>query len=213
MSKGLLEQCLAFEPDYAVMADETAAEQPARPLAGGGFGRSRCWPARRAGTGRGLAGGRSVMAAIVGAAGLLPTLAAARAGKRVLLANKEALVMAGPLFMAAVRDHGAELLPIDSEHNAVFQCLPQPFADRRFGTCGVRRILLTGSGGPFRATPLDLLPDDAGTGLRASELAHGAQDFGGFRHHDEQGVGGDRGACWLFGAPPGTSRSWCIRRA
>jgi 1-deoxy-D-xylulose-5-phosphate reductoisomerase len=98
------------------------------------------------------------MAAIVGAAGLLPTLAAARAGKRVLLANKEALVMAGPLFMAAVREHGSELLPVDSEHNAIFQCLPPDFATAGLETCGVRRILLTGSGGPFRLTPLEQLP-------------------------------------------------------
>jgi 1-deoxy-D-xylulose-5-phosphate reductoisomerase len=91
----------------------------------------------------------AVMAAIVGAAGLGPALAAARAGKRVLLANKEALVMAGAPFMRAVREAGALLLPIDSEHNAVFQC----FSDRAF----VRRIILTASGGPFRAAPLERL--------------------------------------------------------
>ena len=96
-----------------------------------------------------------VMAAIVGAAGLPATLAAARAGKRLLLANKEALVMSGPLFMRAVRDSGALLLPIDSEHNAVFQCLPHDGG--RATLRGVRRILLTASGGPFRATPLDRL--------------------------------------------------------
>jgi 1-deoxy-D-xylulose-5-phosphate reductoisomerase len=95
----------------------------------------------------------AVMAAIVGAAGLAPTLAAARAGKRVLLANKEALVMAGPIFMAAVRASGAQLLPIDSEHNAIFQCLP-PSAAGGLEPCGVRRILLTGSGGPFRTRSL-----------------------------------------------------------
>ena len=93
-----------------------------------------------------------VMAAIVGAAGLLPTLAAARAGKRVLLANKEALVMAGRLFMDAVSVSGATLLPIDSEHNAVFQCLPPDYSglDHK----GVSRIILSASGGPFRTTPL-----------------------------------------------------------
>jgi 1-deoxy-D-xylulose-5-phosphate reductoisomerase len=90
-----------------------------------------------------------VMAAIVGAAGLLPALAAARAGKRVLLANKEALVMSGQLFIDAVREHGAELLPIDSEHNAVFQCLPA-VAERSRSGSGVEKILLTASGGPFR---------------------------------------------------------------
>jgi len=101
-----------------------------------------------------------LMAAIVGAAGLAPTLAGARAGKRILLANKEALVMAGPLFMRAIRESGATLLPIDSEHNAVFQCLPPGGA-----ASGVRRILLTASGGPFRATPVERLsgvtPDEA----------------------------------------------------
>jgi 1-deoxy-D-xylulose-5-phosphate reductoisomerase len=99
----------------------------------------------------------AVMAAIVGAAGLRSTLAAARAGKRVLLANKEALVMAGPLVMRAARESGAQLLPVDSEHNAVFQC----FSDR----ASVRRIILTASGGPFRGTPLEKLdavtPDQA----------------------------------------------------
>jgi 1-deoxy-D-xylulose-5-phosphate reductoisomerase len=106
----------------------------------------------------------AVMAAIVGAAGLAPTLAAARSGKKVLLANKEALVMAGPIFMGAVRASGAQLLPIDSEHNAIFQCLP-PRAASGLAACGVRRILLTGSGGPFRTRSLAELtavtPDEA----------------------------------------------------
>ncbi|HUG59714.1 MAG TPA: 1-deoxy-D-xylulose-5-phosphate reductoisomerase [Candidimonas sp.] len=102
----------------------------------------------------------TVMAAIVGAAGLPSALAAAKAGKRVLLANKEALVAAGGLFMQTVRENGAELLPIDSEHNAIFQCLPQggrataPTTPAK----GVRRLLLTASGGPFRTMALDLLP-------------------------------------------------------
>jgi len=90
-----------------------------------------------------------VMAAIVGAAGLLPTLAAAEAGKRVLLANKESLVMAGPLFMQAIRDGGATLLPIDSEHNAIFQSMPHDY-DGDLAAKGIRKILLTASGGPFR---------------------------------------------------------------
>jgi 1-deoxy-D-xylulose-5-phosphate reductoisomerase len=103
------------------------------------------------------AGCDAVMAGIVGAAGLASTLAAARAGKRVLLANKEALVMAGPLVMRVARESGAQLLPVDSEHNAVFQCLSDVKA--------VRRIVLTASGGPFRSLPLDRLdavtPDQA----------------------------------------------------
>jgi len=105
-----------------------------------------------------------VMAAIVGAAGLAPTLAAARAGKKLLLANKEALVMAGPIFMEAVRTHHATLLPIDSEHNAIFQCLPN-FLSGDLGGQGVRRVLLTASGGPFREVALERLqsvtPDEA----------------------------------------------------
>ena len=103
----------------------------------------------------------SVMAAIVGAAGLPAALAAARSGKRVLLANKEALVAAGSLFMQAIRDNGAELLPIDSEHNAIFQCLPhggRAVAPNR-PTPGVRRLLLTASGGPFRGRDLEDLHD------------------------------------------------------
>ncbi len=94
----------------------------------------------------------AVMAAIVGAAGLLPSLAAARAGKRLLLANKESLVMSGALFMAAVRESGATLLPIDSEHNAIFQCLPAHYG-QGLERVGVSRILLTASGGPFRQAP------------------------------------------------------------
>ncbi|MCC7549195.1 MAG: 1-deoxy-D-xylulose-5-phosphate reductoisomerase [Burkholderiales bacterium] len=106
----------------------------------------------------------TVMAAIVGAAGLRPTLAAARAGKRVLLANKEALVMAGQLFLRTVREGGGTVIPIDSEHNAILQCLPGRF-DGNWAGVGVRRILLTASGGPFRATPFGELaavtPDQA----------------------------------------------------
>jgi 1-deoxy-D-xylulose-5-phosphate reductoisomerase len=111
-----------------------------------------------------LPGVDCVMAAIVGAAGLRATLAAARAGKKLLLANKEALVVAGPVFMETVRSSGATLLPIDSEHNAIFQCLP-PFTSGELAARGVRRILLTGSGGPFRARARNDLhrvtPDEA----------------------------------------------------
>jgi 1-deoxy-D-xylulose-5-phosphate reductoisomerase len=106
----------------------------------------------------------TVMAAIVGAAGLAPTLAAARAGRKILLANKEALVMSGQLFMDAVREHNAILLPIDSEHNAIFQSLPMAYA-RSPAQCGVAKILLTASGGPFRQRDVASLeavtPDEA----------------------------------------------------
>ncbi|MCX7238663.1 1-deoxy-D-xylulose-5-phosphate reductoisomerase [Polynucleobacter sp.] len=99
----------------------------------------------------------TVMAAIVGAAGLVPALAAAKAGKRVLLANKEALVMSGDLFMHAMKEGGGELLPIDSEHNAIFQCLPEQFSKEPNPRLGVEELWLTASGGPFRNTPLDQL--------------------------------------------------------
>jgi 1-deoxy-D-xylulose-5-phosphate reductoisomerase len=155
----LFQQCLSHEPDYAVMADPDSAMRLRDRLQA--TGRSVEVLAGVAGLERvaALPEVGYVMAAIVGAAGLLPTLAAAKAGKRVLLANKEALVMAGPLFMATVREQGAELLPIDSEHNAIFQCLPSTFATEELKTIGVRRILLTGSGGPFRVTPFDQLLD------------------------------------------------------
>ena len=99
----------------------------------------------------------TVMAAIVGAAGLVPALAAAQAGKRVLLANKEALVMSGDLFMQAMKQGGGELLPIDSEHNAIFQCLPNQFSKDPNPSLGVEELWLTASGGPFRNTPLNQL--------------------------------------------------------
>ena len=158
------EQCRRFRPAYAVMADAGTARELRQRCAQAGH------PIEILDGVAGLEAVASlpetdyVMAAIVGASGLLPTLAAARAGKRVLLANKEALVMSGRLFMEAVRDHGAELLPIDSEHNAVFQCMPPGFG-RGLPEVGVRRILLTASGGPFRRTPVKELasvtPDQA----------------------------------------------------
>jgi 1-deoxy-D-xylulose-5-phosphate reductoisomerase len=127
--------------------------------------------------------------------GLLPTLAAAKAGKRVLLANKEALVMAGPLFMAAVREQGAELLPIDSEHNAIFQCLPPVFDGEGLAAVGrasdsADRFRWAVSGYAARS----IAGCDPGSGLRASQLEHGPQDFGRFRYDDEQGAGSHRSA-------------------
>ncbi|MGH8263654.1 MAG: 1-deoxy-D-xylulose-5-phosphate reductoisomerase, partial [Steroidobacterales bacterium] len=144
----LLEQCLQHRPRFAALVDETSAHTLRTRLADSGS------------TTEVLAGTRAledlaahqdtgiVMAAIVGAAGLLSTLAAARAGKRVLLANKEALVMAGELLMQAVAASGATLIPIDSEHNAIFQCLPASSVGGR-RSVGVRKIILTASGGPF----------------------------------------------------------------
>jgi 1-deoxy-D-xylulose-5-phosphate reductoisomerase len=153
----MLAQCLQLRPAMVAMADQAAAARLRAALAERGAGEVRVEGGAAAITELAADPGSDVvMAAIVGAAGLLPTLAAARAGKRVLLANKEALVMSGALFMEEVRRHGAELLPIDSEHNAVFQCLPASF---RHGLekVGVTRIMLTASGGPFRELPAEQL--------------------------------------------------------
>jgi 1-deoxy-D-xylulose-5-phosphate reductoisomerase len=149
----LFKQCVQFRPRYAVLLDETAASELRTLLRDAGL------------TTEVLTGAAaleqvcvapevdSVMAAIVGAAGLRPTLAAARAGKKILLANKETLVMAGKVFMDAIHASGSALLPIDSEHNAIFQALPRHY-NGNAAQHGVRRILLTASGGPFRNTPL-----------------------------------------------------------
>jgi 1-deoxy-D-xylulose-5-phosphate reductoisomerase len=194
----MLEQCRQFQPRYAVMLEpESAAQLQAQLKAEGVLTEV-------------LSGAASlervaahdsveiVMAAIVGAAGLAPTLAAAQRGKQVLLANKEALVMAGDLFMSAVRDAGAVLLPIDSEHNAIFQCLPsngQAQVDKQ----GVRKILLTASGGPFREWSLEAMrevtPDQA--------CAHPNWDMGRKISVDSATLM-NKGlelieACWLFG--------------
>jgi len=142
-----------------------------------------------------------VVAAIVGAAGLQPTMAAVKAGKQVLLANKEALVMAGPLFMSAVAESGAVLLPVDSEHNAIFQCMPSDYR-RGLGSVGVRKILLTGSGGPFRNTPLDALERVT----PAQAIAHPNWAMGPKISVDSATMM-NKGlelieACWLFDARP-----------
>jgi len=190
--------CLEWSPRYAVMADSDAAAQLEQRLKNTSV--------------QVLSGTESlsqvaslpdvdiVMAAIVGGAGLLPTLAAAQAGKRVLLANKEALVMSGQLFMDAVRDHGASLLPIDSEHNAVFQCMPPTFKIPSVPQ-GISRILLTASGGPFRSYPIeqlhDVTPDQA--------CAHPNWNMGRKISVDSATMM-NKGlevieACWLFSAP------------
>lgn len=200
----LFEQCQQFRPEYAVMADEPAAEKLQGML-------------RHAGSNTQVLAGAAalervssdsavdyVMAAIVGAAGLLPTLAAAKAGKRVLLANKEALVMSGRLFMDAIHEQGAELLPIDSEHNAIFQCMPSSVNNGRVvnNLAGVERILLTASGGPFRTWELSRLytvtPEQA--------VAHPNWEMGRKISVDSATLM-NKGlevieACWLFSVPP-----------
>lgn len=189
--------CKIHRPRYAVMSDQQSAEQLDRILSESDITET-------------ISGAVAldqvasdtevdiVMAAIVGSIGLMPTLAAVRAGKRVLLANKESLVMAGSLFMTEVANHGAELIPVDSEHNAIFQCLPM-------GACaglaekGVTKILLTGSGGPFRDLPLKdfehISPQQA--------IAHPNWDMGPKISVDSATMM-NKGlelieACWLFG--------------
>ncbi len=147
----LAEQCRRFRPSYAVMVDAASAEELRMLLADMADAPQVLDGAMALSEVAALNDVDYVMAAIVGAAGLMSSLAAARAGKRLLLANKEALVVSGALLMDAARDNGATLLPIDSEHNAIFQCLPPGRADALLAA-GVERILLTASGGPFRET-------------------------------------------------------------
>ncbi len=157
----LFEQCIRFKPRYAVLLDEAAAARLAQKIAAANLEVQVLCGAEALEMVSSLPEVDAVMAAIVGAAGLRPTLAAARAGKKILLANKETLVMAGQIFMDVVRRHNATLLPIDSEHNAIFQALPHDYCSGNhsgdFSASGVRRILLTASGGPFRNTPLSEL--------------------------------------------------------
>ncbi|MDR3097730.1 MAG: 1-deoxy-D-xylulose-5-phosphate reductoisomerase [Paraburkholderia sp.] len=157
----LVEQCLRFAPEVAVVGDADTAAAVERKLRAAGsktvvtYGPQALVEVAKSDA------CDTVVAAIVGAAGLVPTLAAAQAGKRILLANKEALVMSGDIFMNAARENGAVLLPVDSEHNAVFQCLPAE--GTRHG--GVTKIILTASGGLFRtrepATLVGVTPDEA----------------------------------------------------
>lgn len=197
----MLEQVRQFKPEYAVLADPEAAdelrsqvkaEQLKTEVLGGSMAVAK------------MAADSSVdvvMAAIVGAAGLLPTLAAVKAGKKVLLANKEALVMTGALFMDSVKESGAQLLPIDSEHNAIFQCMPAGYRDG-LEKVGVNRILLTASGGPFRDVALDALS----TITPEQACAHPNWSMGRKISVDSATMM-NKGlefieACWLFGATP-----------
>lgn len=199
--EALLAQCLAHRPAVAVLDDEADAawlrqqlKQAGQPTEVNAGPEALCEVARDESV-------DCVMAAIVGAAGLLPALAAAEAGKRVLLANKEALVMSGALFMDAVSRAGATLLPIDSEHNAIYQCLP---AEHRGGLAqhGVRQLLLTASGGPFRtwsqADIANVTPEQA--------CAHPNWSMGRKISVDSATLM-NKGlelieACWLFDATP-----------
>ncbi|MCD5988131.1 1-deoxy-D-xylulose-5-phosphate reductoisomerase [Pseudomonas sp. CDFA 553] len=197
----LLALCIKHTPRFAVLPTQESARKLQDDLAAAGLDtrvlvgeRGLCEVAAHPQV-------DTVLAAIVGAAGLRPTLAAVEAGKKILLANKEALVMSGALFMQAVRQSGAVLLPIDSEHNAIFQCLPLDYA-RGLAPVGVRRILLTASGGPFRETPLselnDVSPEQA--------CAHPNWSMGRKISVDSASMI-NKGlelieACWLFDARP-----------
>jgi 1-deoxy-D-xylulose-5-phosphate reductoisomerase len=194
-------QCLRFRPEVVAMADFQAALALRERLAGVPGAPQVLAGVEGLTQAATLPEAEVVMAAIVGAAGLVPTLAAARAGKRLLLANKEALVVAGALLMEAVADHGAVLLPIDSEHNAIFQCLPVGFSSG-LGRVGVERILLTASGGPFLDTPREAL--SAVTPEQA--CAHPNWDMGRKISVDSATMM-NKGlelieACWLFGTGP-----------
>jgi 1-deoxy-D-xylulose-5-phosphate reductoisomerase len=158
----MLEQCAAFKPQLAVMANEAAGRELARRIEGSGLRTKVLWGSKAIEEVASHESVDTVMAAIVGAAGLASCLAAARAGKRLLLANKEALVVGGELFLAAVKAGGAKLLPIDSEHSAIFQSLPE---DPATWPQRVDKIILTASGGPFRTrdakTLRDVTPEEA----------------------------------------------------
>jgi 1-deoxy-D-xylulose-5-phosphate reductoisomerase len=153
----LAQQCMEFKPAIAVLADADGAARLEKLLRDQKINTQVLYGPQALVAAVTDSGCDTVMAAIVGAAGLVPTLAAAKAGKRVLLANKEALVMSGNLFMQAMKQGGGELLPIDSEHNAIFQCLPNQFTKAPTPGLGVEELWLTASGGPFRNTPLEQL--------------------------------------------------------
>jgi len=204
---GMAALCARFRPARAVLADGDAAGALRRRLAEDGH------------TGTDVLDGAAalvqvasddradtVVAAIVGAAGLPSALAAARSGKRILLANKEALVVAGPLFIEAVEQGGAELVPVDSEHNALFQCLPAGFVRGDADRVGVRRLLLTASGGPFRTWPMDRLED-----VTPEQACRHPNWSMGRKISVDSATMMNKGlelieACWLFGMEPDAVR-------
>jgi 1-deoxy-D-xylulose-5-phosphate reductoisomerase len=197
----LFEQCLTHRPQYAVLADADTADDLRRRLHDKAPDIEVLGGPEALVTVAGIDEVDCVMAGIVGAAGLLPTLEAARKGKRVLLANKEALVMSGALFMQQVQVGGAVLLPVDSEHNAIFQCMPHAYVPGSGQPHGVDKILLTASGGPFRTTALDQLSSVT----PAQACAHPNWDMGRKISVDSATMM-NKGlelieACWLFSLP------------
>lgn len=196
----LASQCKQHRPKYAVVNDAVSATELQALLAEAGSETQVIWGLEALCEVAGAAGVDTVMAAIVGAAGLLPTLAAVKAGKKILLANKEALVMAGGLFMQAVAESGSVLLPIDSEHNAIFQCLPPNY--QQASSSGIKKLLLSASGGPFRGWSADQMvavtPDQA--------CAHPKWKMGRKISVDSASLM-NKGlevieACWLFSVGP-----------
>jgi len=197
----LYSQCLQHEPAFAVMADEVSAqvlqsrlrkEHPGISVLAGNDGLNRV---------ASMESVDYVMAAIVGAAGLIPTLSAVRSGKRVLLANKEALVMSGKIFIEELVANNAELLPIDSEHNAIFQCMPGNFRTGERPD-GIRRILLTASGGPFRNRKPETLEN-----VTPEEACNHPNWKMGRKISVDSATMMNKGlevieACWLFGVNP-----------
>ena len=196
----ILQQCRKFKPVYAVLKNSSAAQRLAETLQSEnlnitvlsgdkGLEQVSCDPSVD-----------TVVAAIVGAAGLSSTMAAVESGKKVLLANKEALVMSGDLFTQAAKASGAQILPVDSEHNAIYQCLPQNGASLK--DAGVKKIILTGSGGPFRTRPLAEL----GSVSPEEACAHPNWEMGKKISVDSATMM-NKGlefieACWLFNAQP-----------
>lgn len=193
--------CQKFQPRFAVVASEQDAERLTRLLASQTIDTEVLFGEQGLCQVASAAAVDTVMSAIVGAAGLVPTLSAVTSGKKVLLANKEALVMSGALFMQAVREYGAQVLPIDSEHNAIYQCLPCNYPEG-LAQVGVRRLLLTASGGPFREASLA----DLAQVTPAQACAHPNWSMGQKISVDSATMM-NKGlelieACWLFAAHP-----------
>ncbi|PJE79131.1 1-deoxy-D-xylulose 5-phosphate reductoisomerase [invertebrate metagenome] len=199
--QGMFRQVKQFMPDVAIMADPEAAKCLAQLVREEGYKTEVLSGTREVARAAAEGSTSIVVAAIVGAAGLLPTLAAVKSGKKVLLANKEALVMTGDLFMRSVEESGAVLLPVDSEHNAIFQCMPPDYRNG-LRQVGVRRILLTASGGPFRNRSIETLA----TVTPEQACAHPNWAMGKKISVDSATMM-NKGlemieACWLFNARP-----------
>ena len=205
----LIAQCLRFAPNFAVVPNAESAGILRTALATAGCKTEVLQGEEGLCAVASATDADTVVAAIVGGAGLKPTMAAVQAGKRILLANKEALVMAGGLFMQAARASGALVLPVDSEHNAIFQCLPtglsgQPLPAEQtcLASAGIKRILLTGSGGPFRTLPPEQLPF-----VTAEQACKHPNWAMGRKISVDSATMMNKGlefieACWLFNARP-----------